>query len=189
MPWFRGGTPMSPVILNADDIQRAITRIAHEILEKNKGVANLALVGIRTRGVIFAERLRTKIQEIEKTKVDLGVLDITLYRDDIGTSSQKPELKRTEIDFALDGKRIVLCDDVLFTGRTIRAAIDALMDFGRPALVQLAVLIDRGHRELPIRPDYVGKNIPTSREMRVQVQLKETDGQDQVVVVNQEVKS
>jgi len=177
---------MTSLVLNADDIQRAITRIAHEILEKNKGVGDLALVGIRTRGVTFAERLQSKIQDIEKTKVDLGILDITLYRDDIGTSSQKPELKRTEIDFPIEGKRIVLCDDVLFTGRTIRAAIDALMDFGRPSLVQLAVLIDRGHRELPFRPDYVGKNIPTSREMRVQVQLQEVDGNDQVVVVNQE---
>lgn len=177
---------MTSLVLNADDIQRAITRIAHEILEKNKGVGDLALVGIRTRGVTFAERLQSRIQDIEKTKVDLGILDITLYRDDIGTSSQKPELKRTEIDFPIEGKRIVLCDDVLFTGRTIRAAIDALMDFGRPSLVQLAVLIDRGHRELPFRPDYVGKNIPTSREMRVQVQLQEVDGNDQVVVVNQE---
>lgn len=186
LPCFHGGRPMTSLVLNADDIQRAITRIAHEILEKNKGVGDLALVGIRTRGVTFAERLQSKIQDIEKTKVDLGILDITLYRDDIGTSSQKPELKRTEIDFPIEGKRIVLCDDVLFTGRTIRAAIDALMDFGRPSLVQLAVLIDRGHRELPFRPDYVGKNIPTSREMRVQVQLQEVDGNDQVVVVNQE---
>lgn len=177
---------MNTTTLNAEDIQRAITRIAHEILEKNKGVRDLALVGIRTRGVTFAERLQAKIEEIEKTKVDLGILDITLYRDDIGTSNQKPELKRTAIDFPIETRKIILCDDVLFTGRTIRAAIDALMDFGRPSLVQLAVLIDRGHRELPFRPDYVGKNIPTSRDMRVQVKLKEIDGQDQVVVLNKD---
>ncbi|MCF8720624.1 bifunctional pyr operon transcriptional regulator/uracil phosphoribosyltransferase PyrR [Nitrospina gracilis] len=177
---------MTSTVLNADDIQRAITRIAHEILEKNKGIDKLALVGIRTRGVTFAERLRAKIQEIEKAQVDLGILDITLYRDDIGAAKQKPELKKTAIDFPLEGRKIVLCDDVLFTGRTIRAAIDAIMDFGRPALVQLAVLVDRGHRELPFRPDYVGKNIPTSREMRVQVELKEIDGKDRVVVQNKE---
>ncbi|CCQ91567.1 Bifunctional protein PyrR [Nitrospina gracilis 3/211] len=177
---------MTSTVLNSDDIQRAITRIAHEILEKNKGLDNLALVGIRTRGVTFAERLQAKIQEIEKAKLDLGILDITLYRDDIGAAKQKPELKKTAIDFSLEGRKIVLCDDVLFTGRTIRAAIDGIMDFGRPAMVQLAVLIDRGHRELPFRPDFVGKNIPTSREMRVQVELKEIDGKDRVVVQNKE---
>ncbi len=177
---------MSSEILNQDEIKRALTRITHEILEKNKGTDNLVLVGIRTRGVTIAERLRQCFQEIENKKVDLGILDITLYRDDIGTSKQKPELKATDIQFPIDGKNVVLCDDVLFTGRTIRAAIDALMDFGRPAHVQLAVLIDRGHRELPIRPDFVGKNIPTSKTMRVQVRLEEHDGKDEVVIVNKD---
>ncbi len=175
---------MNSAILEADDIKRAITRIAHEILEKNKGTENLALVGIRTRGVILARRIQDKIAEIENTQLDLGILDITLYRDDLGAGKQNPVLKATEISFPISGKQIILCDDVLFTGRTIRAAIDALMDFGRPASVQLAVLIDRGHRELPIRPDFVGKNIPTSKNMKVQVMLHETDGEDRVLIIN-----
>lgn len=173
---------MTSIILNANDISRAINRIAHEILEKNQGATNVALVGIRTRGVSLANRLRKKINEIENTQVQMGTLDITLYRDDLGTGKINPELKKTEINFPLEGMNVVLCDDVLFTGRTIRAAIDALMDFGRPATVQLAVLIDRGHRELPIRPDFVGKNIPTAKSNRVQVHLKENDDKDQVVV-------
>lgn len=175
---------MNSAILEADDIKRAITRIAHEILEKNKGTENLALVGIRTRGVTLARRIQDKIAEIENTQLDLGILDITLYRDDLGAGKQNPVLKDTEISFPISGKQIILCDDVLFTGRTIRAAIDALMDFGRPASVQLAVLIDRGHRELPIRPDFVGKNIPTSKNMKVQVMLHETDGEDRVLIIN-----
>lgn len=170
--------------MNAEEMNRAITRIAHEILEKNKGTGDLALVGIRTRGVVLANRLRDKIKDIEKTTIDLGILDITLYRDDLTTGKDKPVLRDTDIPFAIDGKKVVLCDDVLFTGRTIRAAIDALVDFGRPAQVQLAVLIDRGHRELPFRPDYVGKNIPTSKDMRVKVQMTEEDAEDQVIVVN-----
>ena len=133
--------------------------------------------------VYLAKRLIRKIQEIEGVTVDLGILDITLYRDDLGKSKQNPALKKTEIPFPIKGKKIVLCDDVLFTGRTIRAAIDALMDFGRPSTVQLAVLIDRGHRELPIRPDYVGKNIPTSREMSVKVKMREEDEEDQVIIL------
>jgi pyrimidine operon attenuation protein/uracil phosphoribosyltransferase len=173
---------MTSTILKANDISRAINRIAHEILEKNQGAANVALVGIRTRGVSLAIRLQKKINEIENTEVPMGILDITLYRDDLGTGKINPEMKKTEINFPIEGKNVVLCDDVLFTGRTIRAAIDALMDFGRPASVQLAVLIDRGHRELPIRPDFVGKNIPTARTNRVQVHLEEDDGNDQVVV-------
>ena len=175
---------MNSVTLQAEDIKRAITRIAHEILEKNKGTENLALVGIRTRGVTLARRIQDKISEIENTQLDLGILDITLYRDDLGAGKQNPVLKDTEISFPIDGKQIILCDDVLFTGRTIRAAIDALMDFGRPGSVQLAVLIDRGHRELPIRPDFVGKNIPTSKDMKVQVMLVENDGEDQVLIIN-----
>ncbi len=175
---------MSTLLMNADEMNRAITRIAHEILEKNKGTQDLALVGIRTRGVVLAKRLREKIKEIEKTTIDLGILDITLYRDDLATTKDTPVLRDTDIPFAIDGKKVVLCDDVLFTGRTIRAAIDALVDFGRPAQVQLAVLIDRGHRELPFRPDYVGKNIPTSKSMRIKVHMTEEDPKDQVIVID-----
>ncbi len=177
---------MTTLLMNAEDMNRAITRIAHEILEKNKGTGDLALVGIRTRGVVLANRLRDKINEIEKTTVDLGILDITLYRDDLATNKDKPVLRDTDIPFPIDGKKVVLCDDVLFTGRTIRAAIDALVDFGRPAEVQLAVLIDRGHRELPIRPDYVGKNIPTSKDMRVKVHMTGEDQEDKVIVINKQ---
>ncbi len=177
---------MNSVVLNSNDISRAITRIAHEILEKNQGAENLVLVGIRTRGVTLSKRLQEKIKAIENVQVDLGMLDITLYRDDLGSGKNPPQLKATEIAFSIEGKDVILCDDVLFTGRTIRAAFDALMDFGRPASIQLAVLIDRGHRELPIRPDYVGKNIPTSKAMRVKVKLKEDDdGEDQVIVIDQ----
>lgn len=175
---------MNTVLLSAEDINRAITRIAHEILEKNKGSENLAVVGIRTRGVFVAQRLIKKLNEIEDIDLPLGILDITLYRDDLGTGLQNPELKETDIPFPIDGMKIILCDDVLFTGRTIRAAIDALMDFGRPACVQLAVIIDRGHRELPIRPDFVGKNIPTSRQMKVKVSLVEEDKKDQVTIID-----
>ena len=175
---------MSTLLMNAEEMNRAIPRIAHEIFEKNKGTQDLALVGIRTRGVFLANRLRDKIKEIEKTTIDMGILDITLYRDDLATSKDTPVLRDTDIPFAIDDKKVVLCDDVLFTGRTIRAAIDALVGFGRPAQVQLAVLIDRGHRELPFRPDYVGKNIPTAKSMRVKVQMTEEDQEDQVIVVN-----
>jgi len=174
---------MPNVIFNAEDINRAITRIAHEILEKNKGSENLALVGIRTRGVYLAQRLIRKLNEFENKEPPLGILDITLYRDDLGKGIQNPELKETDIPFPIDGKKIVLCDDVLYTGRTIRAAIDALIDFGRPASVQLAILIDRGHRELPIRPDYVGKNIPTARDMMVKVKMVEEDKEDRVIII------
>lgn len=177
---------MNQPSLTARDIQRALTRVAHEILERNKGAENLALVGIRTRGVPLAQRLIDQIQNIEGVDVPLGMLDITLYRDDVGTGKQNPVLKKTEIPFSISEKTIVLVDDVLFTGRTIRAAIDALMDFGRPAGVQLAVLIDRGHRELPIRADFVGKNLPTSLDMRVRVQLAENDETDQVIVEKRE---
>jgi pyrimidine operon attenuation protein / uracil phosphoribosyltransferase len=177
---------MSADILKAKDISRAITRIAHEIVEKNKGAQNLALIGIRTRGVFLSQRLHEKIKAIEETDVRHGILDITLYRDDLGTGLQNPEIKATEIPFSLEGVDVILCDDVLFTGRTIRAAIDALMDLGRPASVQLAVLIDRGHRELPIRPDFVGKNIPTVKTARIQALFKEIDGKDLVQVIEPE---
>ncbi len=176
---------MSSTLLNTKDISRAVSRISHEILERNSGAGNIALVGIRTRGVVMSRRLTEKIKEIERVTVNHGVLDITLYRDDLAEGTQKPELKKTDISFALEDKHIILCDDVLFTGRTIRAAIDALMDFGRPSSVQLAVLIDRGHRELPIRPDYVGKNIPTAKSKRVQVLFNEEDGEDKVVIQEQ----
>jgi pyrimidine operon attenuation protein/uracil phosphoribosyltransferase len=180
---------MSTLLMNGEEMNRAISRIAHEILEKNKGTRDLALVGIRTRGVVLANRLKEKIETIEKTTIEMGILDITLYRDDLATSKDAPVLRDTDIPFPIDGKRVVLCDDVLFTGRTIRAAIDALVDFGRPAQVQLAVLIDRGHRELPFRPDYVGKNIPTSKDMRVKVQMSEEDQEDQVIVVDSKEQS
>ena len=176
---------MSPSrqVMDAAAIQRALVRIAHEILERNKGTEDLALVGIRSRGIHLAQRLRKTIQEIENgAQVPLGVVDVTLYRDDLDRRLQNPEVKGTDIPFAVDGHRVLLVDDVLFTGRTIRAAMDALIDFGRPKSVQLAVLVDRGHRELPIRADYVGKNLPTSRGEEVLVRLAEADGTDEVVI-------
>jgi pyrimidine operon attenuation protein/uracil phosphoribosyltransferase len=151
-------------------------------LEKNKGGEDLVLVGIRTGGVFLAERLKRKISSIEGKEIPFGILDITLYRDDLSTSHKKPRLGKTDIPFSLDGKKVVLVDDVLFTGRTIRAAMDALIDFGRPKLIQLAVLIDRGHRELPIRADFVGKNLPSSLWQAVSVNLTEKDGKDEVVI-------
>jgi len=169
-------------VMDALAIQRALTRIAHEILERNKGIDELALVGIRSRGVYLAERVRTKIKEIEGTAPPFGVVDITLYRDDLDRGLQNPVFKGTDIPFAVEGRRILLVDDVLFTGRTVRAAMDALVDFGRPQSIQLAVLVDRGHRELPIRADYVGKNLPTSRREQVQVRLAEADGRDEVLI-------
>jgi pyrimidine operon attenuation protein / uracil phosphoribosyltransferase len=169
--------------MDALAIQRALTRIAHEILERNKGTDELALVGIRSRGVFLAERLRKNVQEIEGAAAPpFGVVDITLYRDDLDRGVQNPVVKGTDIPFAVDGRRILLVDDVLYTGRTVRAAMDALVDFGRPQSIQLAVLVDRGHRELPIRADYVGKNLPTSRREQVQVRLAEADGVDEVLI-------
>ena len=170
-------------VMDALAIQRALTRIAHEILERNKGSEALALVGVRSRGVYLAERIRSKMQEIEGGPLaPFGVVDITLYRDDLDRGVQNPVVKGTDIPFAVDGRRILLVDDVLFTGRTVRAAMDALVDFGRPQSIQLAVLVDRGHRELPIRADYVGKNLPTSRREEVQVMLAEADGNDEVLI-------
>ncbi len=170
------------IVMDAEGIDRSLTRIAYEILEKNKGVEQLVLVGIRTGGVFLAERLRRKIFEIEGREVPQGILDITLYRDDLQTSHPKPRLGKTDIPFSLNGKKVVLVDDVLFTGRTIRAAMDALIDFGRPKLIQLTVLIDRGHRELPIRADFVGKNLPSSLWEAISVNLTEKNGMDEVVV-------
>lgn len=174
------------VALDAEAIDRALTRVAHEILERNKGTGDLALVGIRSRGDHIARRLRDKIAQIDHVEVPTGIMDITLYRDDLGSSPQQPEVRGTDIPFAVEGRRIVLVDDVLFTGRTIRAALDALIDFGRPRNVQLMVLVDRGHRELPIRADYVGKNLPTALNESVHVRLRESDGRDEVVIVRGE---
>jgi pyrimidine operon attenuation protein/uracil phosphoribosyltransferase len=157
------------VIMDADGMRRALVRIAHEIVEKNKGTDNLVLVGIRSRGVPLAERIAQEIDEIEKVKLQVGSLDITLYRDDLSTLSYNPIVKGTEINFDINGKNIVLVDDVLFTGRTIRCALDGLIDMGRPKAIQLAVMVDRGHRELPIRADYVGKNVPTSTSETVEL--------------------
>ena len=173
-----------PIVMDADRIGRTLTRIAHEILERNKGVDSLALVGIRTRGVHLARRLATSLIEITREEVPTGALDITLYRDDLMRHAVGPQplVRRTEIPFSIDDRKILLVDDVLYTGRTVRAALDALIDFGRPRAIQLIVLVDRGHRELPIKADYVGKNLPTSPGESVQVRLQETDGHDEVVV-------
>ncbi|MFH1359682.1 MAG: bifunctional pyr operon transcriptional regulator/uracil phosphoribosyltransferase PyrR [Candidatus Omnitrophota bacterium] len=174
-------------IMDQETIQRALKRLAHEILEKNKGLKDLCIIGIRTRGAILAERLNACLQEIEGESVPLGILDITLYRDDLTLIDSQPVVRETQIDFDINDKKVILVDDVLYTGRTIRAALDELIDFGRPANIQLVVLVDRGHRELPIRADYVGKNIPTSADQNVQVKLKETDNlEDEVVVENKE---
>lgn len=170
------------VVMDAEGIDRSLTRIAYEILEKNKGIEDLVLIGIRTGGIYLAQRLQIKIEQIEKARVPMGIVDITLYRDDLQTSKRKPQLGKTDIPFSLDNRKTVLVDDVLFTGRTIRAAMDALIDFGRPRLIQLAVLIDRGHRELPIRADFVGKNLPSSLWEDVSVHLTEKNGVDEVVI-------
>ena len=169
-------------VLTESDIKRALTRIAHEILERNHGTVNLALIGIRTRGVDLARRIRQEIKTIEGTEVPLGFLDITLYRDDLGEIGAVPQVRETDLSFDPSGKIVVLIDDVLYTGRTVRAALDAIIDFGRPKAIQLAVLIDRGHRELPVKADYVGKNIPTSQKEQVILRLVENDGRDEVVV-------
>jgi pyrimidine operon attenuation protein / uracil phosphoribosyltransferase len=170
------------VVMDKEVIDRCLTRIAYEILEKNKGINDLVLVGIRTGGVYLAERLKKKISSIEGEEIPMGVLDITLYRDDISISKKKPNMGKTKILFSLDDKKVVLVDDVLFTGRTIRAAMDALIDFGRPKMIQLAVLIDRGHRELPIRADFVGEKLPSSLWEDVTVNLVEKNGVDEVII-------
>ncbi len=170
------------VVMDSEAIERAVTRISHEILEANKGASQIALVGIVTRGARLAERLADRIRTIEGAEVPLGLLDISFYRDDVGVRLS-PEVHRTDIPFEVEGRDIVLIDDVLFTGRTIRAAMDAIMDYGRPRSIQLAVLVDRGHRELPIRADYVGKNVPTSGKERVRVLLGDDDGRDAVEIL------
>jgi pyrimidine operon attenuation protein/uracil phosphoribosyltransferase len=169
-------------VLDADDIRRALTRIAHEVIERDKGADALVLVGIANRGDHLARRLAAEIERIEGAAVPVGVLDITFYRDDIGMRAEAPEVHETRIDFDLTGAVVVLVDDVLFTGRTIRAAMDALFDLGRPRAIQLAVLVDRGHRELPIRADYVGKNVPTNPADDVRVRVAELDGEDAVLL-------
>src|SRR5512143_3629390 len=172
------------VVMDADRIGRTLTRIAHEIVERNKGVDGLALVGIRTRGVHIARRLARTLKEITGDDVPTGALDITMYRDDLMRHAVGPQplVRRTEIQFSIDDRRILLVDDVLYTGRTVRAGLDALIDFGRPRSIQLVALIDRGHRELPIKADYVGKNVPTARPESIHVRLQEIDGQDLVLI-------
>ena len=173
-----------PVVMDAARVERTIARIAHEIVERNRDLDQLALVGVRTRGVPIARRISEAVAAITGTRIPVGTLDITLYRDDLmrHTVGPQPVVHRTDIPFSIDDRRILLVDDVLYTGRTVRAALDALIDFGRPRSIQLVVLVDRGHRELPIKADYVGKNLPTSPRESVQVRLAETDGQDEVVV-------
>ncbi|MGI6129390.1 MAG: bifunctional pyr operon transcriptional regulator/uracil phosphoribosyltransferase PyrR [bacterium] len=173
------------LLMDADGLRRALTRIAHEILERNKGTDNLVLLGIQTRGYPLALRLAEKIEQIENVAVPVSHLDITAYRDDRDNLGSPPE-NLTDIDFTLTGKKVVLVDDVLYTGRTVRAAMDAVMDLGRASSIQLAVLVDRGHRELPIRPDFVGKNVPTSRREQIAVWLRETDNEDKVVLMEEE---
>jgi pyrimidine operon attenuation protein / uracil phosphoribosyltransferase len=173
-----------PVVMDADRMGRTLTRIAHEIVERNRGVESLALVGVRTRGVPIAARLAARLREISGREVPVGALDITLYRDDLMLNAVGPQplVRSTDIPFSIDDRVIVLVDDVLYTGRTVRAALDELIDFGRPRAIQLVVIVDRGHRELPIKADYVGKNLPTSRGESVSVRLLETDGCDQVII-------
>lgn len=169
-------------IMDEQGVQRALVRIAHEIIERNRGIGELALVGIRTRGVPLAKKLNEAIKKIEGSEVPVGLLDITLYRDDLTTVAHQPVVHKTEVPFSITGRVVVLVDDVIYTGRTVRAALDALIDLGRPKAIQLAVLVDRGHRELPIRPDFVGKNVPTSEKEIVSVQLEETDGVERVII-------
>ncbi|MDQ7096128.1 bifunctional pyr operon transcriptional regulator/uracil phosphoribosyltransferase PyrR [Desulfosporosinus sp. PR] len=173
-------------ILDADGIRRALSRIAHEIVEKNKGTDKLVLVGIRRRGVPLAERIQQYIKEFEGAELPLGILDITLYRDDLSTIDVQPVVHETDVPVSIEGKTVILIDDVLYTGRTARAALDATMDLGRPERIQLAVLVDRGHRELPIRADFVGKNLPTSRREIVAVRLLEVDSEEDVLLLERE---
>ncbi len=175
----------SKVIMTPEDIRRTLARIAHEIIERNKDTKNLILVGMRTRGVPLAKRLATNIEDFEGLKIPVGALDISLYRDDLSSLNPQPTVQHTDIPVDIEGKSIVLVDDVLYTGRSTRAGMDAIIDLGRPQSIQLAVLIDRGHRELPIRADYVGKNVPSSRREEIKVKLKETDGIDEVAIVSE----
>jgi len=173
-------------LMDKEAMERALTRIAHEIIERNKGVEDIAVVGIRTRGEHLGKRIASIIEKISAKKIPIGILDITLYRDDLTALAQQPIVRETKIDFDVSAKDIILVDDVLYTGRTIRCALSELIDFGRPRSIQLAVLIDRGHRELPIRADYVGKNIPTSEKDVIEVMLEESDGKDQVILTEKE---
>ena len=182
-PSTHAGRQQERLVMESGDMARAMTRIAHEILERNKGVKDLALVGIRTGGVHLAHRLARRLQDIEGAAIPIGELDITLYRDDLALRKEQPILRRTSVPFDISGKIVVLVDDVLFTGRKIRAAMDGLIDLGRPAEIQLAVLVDRGHRQLPIKATYIGKNIPTSREENIQVLLEEAGDDDRVVIL------
>ncbi len=170
-------------IMDKAQMERTIHRMAHEIIEQNKGLEKIRLVGIRSRGVPLAERIASYLKVIEKVEIPVGVIDITLYRDDLSTISHQPVIKGSSIDFEMEDAVVILVDDVLFTGRTVRAAIDALLDFGRPQQIQLAVLVDRGHRELPIKADYAGKNVPTSKEEIIKVAFEETDGEDSVKII------
>jgi pyrimidine operon attenuation protein/uracil phosphoribosyltransferase len=179
----RGIILTKKTVMTPEDMRRTLARIAHEIIERNKVLGRLVLVGMHTRGVPLAERLAANIASYESLSIPVGALDISLYRDDLASLELKPIVQRSDIPVNIDGKSVVLVDDVLYTGRSIRAAMDALMDFGRPQDIQLAVLIDRGHRELPVRADYIGKNIPSSRDEEIQVQLEETDGIDEVTII------
>jgi pyrimidine operon attenuation protein/uracil phosphoribosyltransferase len=179
----RGIILTKKTVMTPEDMRRTLARIAHEIIERNKILGSLVLVGMHTRGVPLAERLAANIASYENLSIPVGALDISLYRDDLASLELKPIVQRSDIPVDIDGKSVVLVDDVLYTGRSIRAAMDALMDFGRPSDIQLAVLIDRGHRELPVRADYIGKNIPSSRDEEIQVQLEETDGVDEVTII------
>jgi pyrimidine operon attenuation protein/uracil phosphoribosyltransferase len=173
------------IVMNVEDIRRTLARIAHEIIERNKSTEHLVLVGLHTRGVPLARRLAASIEKYENSRPVVGALDFSLYRDDLNPSETKNAVERTEIPSDINGKSVVLVDDVLYTGRSIRAAMDALIDLGRPRSIQLAVLIDRGHREMPIRADYVGKNIPSARHEDIRVRLVETDGRDEVAIIGQ----
>ncbi len=180
------GYRLKKVLMDPDSMDRTLTRMVHEMLERSRGGEDLAFVGIRRRGDVLAARMAEKMAGAVGTQVPLGALDITLYRDDLSLLDHQPRVGKTEIPFSIEGKRVVLVDDVIFTGRTIRAALDALMDLGRPRSIQLAVLVDRGHRELPIQPDYVGRSVPTSHSENVLVFLREVDGEDRVILVEAE---
>jgi pyrimidine operon attenuation protein/uracil phosphoribosyltransferase len=179
---------MPKILLDSKEVKRALIRVAHEIIERNKGIDNICLVGIQQGGVLLAGRIASIVESIEDKSVDVGILDISFYRDDINQALKQPVVKQTDIPCSLNDKTVVLVDDVLFTGRSIRAAMDALIDFGRPAQIQLAVLIDRGHRQLPIRPDYVGKNIPTSFNERIEVEFEEENKRDRVILITMKKK-
>ncbi|MBZ0177991.1 MAG: bifunctional pyr operon transcriptional regulator/uracil phosphoribosyltransferase PyrR [Melioribacteraceae bacterium] len=175
-------------IIDEAGLQRTLTRLAHEILERNRGSENIVLIGMRTRGEFIARRIYEKIKEIDQSEIQLGILDVTLYRDDFRTRLKQPEVSVTDITFDINEKDVILIDDVLYTGRTVRAALDALMDLGRPNTIQLCVLVDRGHRELPIKPDFVGKNIPTSINEEIKVKMNEIDKEDSIYLVETEEK-